>query len=251
MIVDEIISAFDLPAGSRVDQRVPKKLLIENGAPTAADKRQINEGIDELLWIAALKPTTVGVPEFRDDSREYLEIAILQLVLREGAKVARLVELVHRAVPYPVLLLTAQKAQLALSAAQKRRSQGEAGKTVLDGEIISARFNDEVSELLPSFLDALRLDTLPRVNLQALYNGWIDSLLAWNAAQITRRFTPRGNGVNSSAREEALREFSRLEAAAARLRAAATKEKQIAKRVELNLELKRVEGQLAITKGEL
>src|SRR5215471_9089539 len=102
MVIEDIISALDLPISSRVDQRVPKKLLIENGAPTAADKRQINEGIEELLWVAALKPTTVGVPEFRDDSREYLEIAVLQLVLRDGAKATRLVELVHRAVPYPV-----------------------------------------------------------------------------------------------------------------------------------------------------
>ena len=61
---------------------MPKKLLLENGAPTAADKRQINDGIEELLWVAALKPTTIGVPEYRDDVREYLEIAVLSLVLR-------------------------------------------------------------------------------------------------------------------------------------------------------------------------
>ena len=76
------IAALDLPASSRVDQRVPKKLLLENGAPTAADKRHINDGIEELLWLAALKPTTIGVPEYRDDVREYLEIAVLRLTLR-------------------------------------------------------------------------------------------------------------------------------------------------------------------------
>ena len=88
---------------------MPKKLLLENGAPTAADKRHINEGIEEVLWLAALKPTTIGVPEYRDDVREYLEIAVLRLTLRPTtARPARLVELVHRAVPYPVLLLTEQ-----------------------------------------------------------------------------------------------------------------------------------------------
>ena len=39
-----LITALDLPVDSRVDQRVPKKMLLENGAPTTADKRQINEG---------------------------------------------------------------------------------------------------------------------------------------------------------------------------------------------------------------
>ena len=56
MSSDTLIDALDLPAGSRVDQRVPKKLLLENGAPTVADKRIIGDGIEELLWLAALLP---------------------------------------------------------------------------------------------------------------------------------------------------------------------------------------------------
>ena len=108
MNATEIIAALDLPAGARVARRVPKSLLVENGAPTAADKRHINEGVEELFWLAALKPTTIGVPEYRDDVREYLEIAVVRLSLRASAKVGRLVELVHRAVPYPVLLLAGQ-----------------------------------------------------------------------------------------------------------------------------------------------
>ena len=86
-----------------------------------------------------LKPTTIGVPEYRDDVRDYLEIAVLRLTLRAAAKATRLVELVHRAVPYPVLLLTEQadhEAPVGLSASHKRWSQGEAGKTVLEGDVI-------------------------------------------------------------------------------------------------------------------
>ena len=63
MTAASVIAALCLPADARMDQRVPKKLLVENGAPTAADKHQINEGIEELLWIAALKPATIGVPD--------------------------------------------------------------------------------------------------------------------------------------------------------------------------------------------
>ena len=55
--------------------------------------------------MAALKPTTIGVPAYRDEAREYLEIAVLHLTLRAGAKPPRLIEFIHRAVPYPVLLL--------------------------------------------------------------------------------------------------------------------------------------------------
>ena len=83
--IADLVAALGLPPGANVGQRVPKKLLIDNGAPTAADKRAINDGVEELVWLAALKPNTIGVPDYRDDIREYLEIAVLQLFLRAGA----------------------------------------------------------------------------------------------------------------------------------------------------------------------
>lgn len=72
-----VIDALGLPADARVDQRVPKKILTEHGAPTAADKRRIQDGIEELFWVAALKPTNIAVPAFKDNVREYLEVAVL------------------------------------------------------------------------------------------------------------------------------------------------------------------------------
>ena len=249
---DLLIEALDLPAGSRVDQRVPKKLLLENGAPTAADKRLVNDGIEELLWLAALKPTTIGVPEYRDDVREYLEIAVLRLTLRGAAKATRLVELVHRAVPYPLLLLTEQGERSGLTAVHKRWSQGEAGKTVLEGAVVAADWDAEQDgELWPAFRDALALGKQSRTTLHALYQGWIDTLLALQAARVTGAFSVAADAEFASVRRDALREYTRLNGEIARLRAAAAKEKQMARRVELNLELKRVEAAQAATRAEL
>jgi hypothetical protein len=240
---DALIEALDLPAGSRVDQRVPKKLLLENGVPNAADKRIIGDGVEELLWLAALKPTTIGVPEYRDNVREYLEIAVLRLTLRDAAKATRLVDLVHRAVPYPLLLLTEQGERPALSAAQKRWSQGETGKTVLEGNVVIAEWNGEYDgEHWPAFLDALALERQPRTTLYSLYQGWIDTLLALQAARVTGSFAVAASAEQAVIRRDALQECSRLEAKIMRLRATAAKEKQMSRRVELNLELRRVEA---------
>ena len=248
----DVLSALELPASSRVDKRVPKKLLLENGAPTAADKRIINEGVEELLWLATLKPTTVGVPEYRDDMREYLEIAVLCLTLRVAARATRLVALLHRAVPYPLLLLMEQGESRGLSAAHKRWSQGEAAKTVLEGEVVSAEWNvARGGDRWPSFRSALALGKQPRTSLHALYQGWIDTLLAHQAARVTGAFAVAANAEHAAARRDALQEWTRLDAEIARLRASAAKEKQMARRVELNLELKRVEAAQAATRANL
>ena len=252
MTSDEMLAALDLPASSRVDQRVPKNLLLEHGAPTAAAKRFISEGVEAVLWLAALKPTTIGVPEYRDDVREYLEIAVLRLTLRSAAKATRLVDLMHRAVPYPLLLLTEQDERPGLSAAHKRWSQGEAGKTVLEGDVVAAEWGVEHDgESRPAFRNALALGKQPRTTLHALYQGWIDTLLALQAARVTGAFAVPGNAEQAALRRAALKECARLDEEIARLRAAAAKEKQMARRVELNLELKRVEAAQAAARADL
>lgn len=56
-------------------------LLVKHGAPTGTDRRHIHEGIEEIRWVATLKPTTIGVLAFRDAVREYLEIGVLSVTL--------------------------------------------------------------------------------------------------------------------------------------------------------------------------
>lgn len=238
----DVIAALSLPPESRVDQRVPKKLLVERGATTTADKRQINEGIEELLWLAALKPTTIGVPDYRDSVREYLEIAVISLTLRPTAKPGRLVELIHRAIPYPVLLVMSQSVTLSLSLAHKRLAQNEADKVVLDEAITTCAIGDHPA--VHPFLASLSLAAQPRAHLLALYQDWKDCVEAFLAAQLTGKFVRPQSAESASARREALLEHDRLTRQIVALRAQATRETQLNRRVELNLEIKRLEAAL-------
>jgi hypothetical protein len=242
MIATDLIAALNLPPNARVDRRVPKTLLLEHGAPTAADKRRIRDGIEEVQWVATLKPTTIGVPAFRDATREYLEIAVLTVALRDGAKAERLSELLHRAVPYPLFLLLGMDAGLTLSLAHKRWSQAEAGATVLDADMVEAVAPTSSGQTTTAFLASLSLSFQPRADLFRLYQGWIDAVQALLASQLSGRFSLPGSLEHAVARREALHEAARLEAEITRLRAAAAKERQVARQVELNMALKRAEA---------
>jgi len=250
MTASDVIKALALPLESRVDQRVTKKLLVEHGAPTTADKRQINDGIEELLWVAALKPTTIGVPEYRDVSREVLEIAVLSLSLRPEAKAGRLIELIHRAIPYPVFLITEQSKTVSLSLASKRLAQNEAGRVVLEEAPVTYSV-DASAKFSAEWLDGLSLAAQPRLHLLALYDGWIARLEALLAARITGNLALAADAAGQEARRQALADHSRLLRDIAALRAQAGKEKQVSRRVELNLEIKQLEGQLGKAASQL
>lgn len=247
MIVADILAALQLPNSANVDQRVPKKLLIENGANSASDKRQINEGIEEIFWVAAIKPTLVGVPEYRDEWHEYLEIAVISLTLRPDAKPSRIKELAHRAIPYPVWLLILQDGHVTISLAHKRWAQNEMNKVVLEGEVVEICFECQskvTTEAEKEFLNVLSISNQRRTNLRDLYQGWIDTLLAMQAALLTGVFVQTKTTEQALLRREALENYEILKRQITTLRSRAKREHQINRRVELNMEIKRLESQL-------
>ena len=138
---EQLISALRLPSGSAIGQRVPKKMLSLNltsrGTTTSADRKLLQDQIDEITWVAALKPSNAGIPVYQDEARSYLELAVLHVRLRAGrqpdvkagrvaADVTHIAELVHRAIPYPVLLVMEDAARLFLSMVHIRWAQKEA-----------------------------------------------------------------------------------------------------------------------------
>jgi hypothetical protein len=237
-----------------VDQRVPKKMLVEHGGATAADRRLLTEGVAEAHWLAALKPTTMAVPAWRDEVRDYLELAVLTVELRashaQASKRQRLGEVVHRAVPYPVLLLALTPDVVELSLVHKRAAQNEAGRVVLDGEMVSLALGEE-QPVPEGLLAALATDRQPHQHLMAFYQGWIDTVIAAHAARVTGRFVVATTPDQAASRRAALREHQRLEQEASRLRVLAAKEHQMAKRVEHNLALQKVQAGLLAAKEEL
>ena len=252
MTAGEILAALELPEASRVDRRVPKTLLLEHGARTPADKRRVNEGIERATWVGALKPTTVGVAAFDDGARQYLEVAVLHLLLRPTADLDRLALVMHRAVPYPVVGVTELESRTMLSLAHVRWSRGEAGRTVLDGSLVTAKWHaGDDGPYRAAFLNVLALGRQPRATLRSVYQGWIDVVAALHAARRTGSFVMMDSDAVRKERREALESLERLEAEAARLRAAASRETQIARQVELNLELKRAEADLAAATAKL
>lgn len=251
-----LIQALDLPDGSRVDQRVPKKLLLENAATTAADKRLINDSIEQMQWVAALKPNTIGLAEYNDDQREYLEIAVLAVSLKDTVKISgltRISELIHRAIPYPTLLLLAYQGETVISLAHKRWSQADSSKVVLDDVPTSVALSNDLDakELITQdFLQSLSLSQ-PHISLLALYDSWIASVEALQAARLTGAYHGKVTLEQISDRRRALSDCVRLEAEADRIKVLAAKEKQIARQVELNASLKRIQTELAVARQKI
>jgi len=247
-----VIRALALPEGAVQARRVPKKLLMESGTPTTADRRLVADGVEELQWVSALKPSTCGVAAYEDEQRAYLEIAVLTLALRPNRKARRLVELVHRAIPYPVVLVSAQEGRVSLSLSHLRKSQAKSGMFVLDGPLTLAELGEGApAAAVDGFLRALALAQQPAESLRSVYDGWMEAVVAYEAALVTGVFGRATSPGDAAARREALEGCARLEAEMRGLRTVAKGEARVRRLVELNLKLKELEAAYAAWRARL
>ncbi|WP_353238233.1 DUF4391 domain-containing protein [Limnohabitans sp.] len=238
MNANDLFAALSLPPSAWVQQRVPKKLLTEHSAITASDRKLIQDQVQEVQWLAAIKPSNAGVPTFEDAQRSYLELAVISISLRQAttSQMQRVAELLHRAVPYPVLLILDAGDTLAMSMAHIRWAQQEADKTVLDGDVLMATLltHESASAAHNGFMAALPLQQQTRTHLHALVQSWMDTLSAWQAVAIMGQFVPSPSSEVAAQRREALRQCQALDVKISQLRAQASKEKQMGRLVEIN-----------------
>lgn len=226
--MNSVLQALNLPPESIVNMRVAKKILAEQAGFAAGDRRSLQDGIESCVWIAALKPENIAVPAYRDEQREYLEIAVLSLDLRSGARaVNRIQELVHRAIPYPVLLIARTEGGIVLSVGHKRASLVEKNMVVLENMVEAQAEN-------VALLSAMSVPNQPRKNLFAFYQGWLACIQAAKVAAISGQYAPALTLKGQEEQQTALEKYERLAIEIAGLAAQAKREKQVAKLVALN-----------------
>lgn len=242
-----------VPPTARVDLRVAKDLVEERSNAGPADRRLIRTSLRSLTWAAALKPAHAGLPAHRSPDRTVVEIAVLAASIRTDGDAARLARLLHRSVAYPVALATTNDdGSTVLSFAEKRASATDPAGSVVERLIETPPFRaDQPSPSASEFLRSLRIGAQPCGDLADLYDCWIASVEALLAAAITGAFRVSGKPATRAERREALDVCARLGQERTALLAAAAREKQLNRRVELNVSLARIEAELARRKSAL
>lgn len=244
MTPQELYRAFAFPESCALGKRVFKKLFHENGELTAADKRALSDAVKGISWQFTLKPSTIPVQPFRDEEREYEEIAVVELELSDRRAASRLARVVHRAIPYPVLLIFADDSGVLLSTATKRLSRAEADRIIADAyESTCWLDGDERSQAERAFIESLCLAGLPHTDFLALYEAWVERVVALACAELSQTFdlAPERPWSQRRARLDACRE---LERRLVSLRASIRGESSFARQVELNTEIKSLETEL-------
>lgn len=221
-------AVLGLPASVLQPARIPKKMLVEQASSHASDAALIMRAVASASVEAVLRPHTLKVPAYVDDHRRVEDIAVLHIKLADAASpadTARLVELLHRSMPRPLILFLVTPtagALLSLALTHVNNTDPDGGTSVIDRSIIVP-----LARLAP---EALKLGNISHTDLWALYRDLV-------------RVVAAGGSPSSPAlsAEEALELRGELAALEAELAAAirdAKGEKSQAGRIRLNTRAK-------------
>lgn len=222
MSVETVRAALNLPPAATVDRWVPKSTFMEQIAGPA-DRKQFDQAVERLDWLAALAPGTVGVATATMGEVAVEEVQLFTLTLRREPT-RRLLQVVHQALPYPLVTVSHWPGAAAprLSLWARYRPASLIAIDLADGPAAAG------------LIASLDLARLPRTDLAALYDGLVERAEALWASQLSGGpFRLAATAEAASARTQGIAAYLAAEAEWRRIKALAKREKRLAQAVEL------------------
>ena len=229
-----------IPEACLLGNRVYKKLFYENGQLTVTDKKSFSDDIVTIYWRYTLKPETINIARFQDDERDYPEIAILQVNLKENKHYKRIAQIIQRAIPYPLLIVFSNGSCLALAVADKRLSRADLDKITVvafyETEWIDLENQTEAEQ---EFIESCAIRYFSYQNFYAFYGDLTTRIIAFNCAKLSGSFS-LDSDLPREQRIENLNTIRQAQQKLIELRSELKKESQFNRQVALNVQIKQL-----------
>ena len=238
-MIDSFIKKLKIPNNCKLNKPVFKKLFLENGSLDATDKKALKDDISKIRWLYTLKQSTINIAPYHDESREYLEVAILQIDLSKPERIKRIAGFIQKTIPYPLVVIFTHENKFCLNLADKRINQADKTKLVLlDIWTTSWIDLENPTKAQVDFMDACAINNLSFTNFYAFYEDIKLRVIALNAGTHKNIFE-LGSKERNENRSKDLRAIEDLEREVAELRSRLKKESQFNHKLDLNIEIKK------------
>lgn len=250
-MIQDFLNSLGIPPKCFLNKTLFKKLFLASGMLNVTDKKALKDDIDKIRWLYTLKPSTINIAPYKDQTREYDEVAILQIDLSSATRVKRIALFVNKAIPYPLILIFTHGDMIALSVADKRLSQADKAKWVVEDGWITPWFNTSApSQSENQFMMDIAIKNLSFLNFHAFYSDVKNCVIALYASEQTGQYSI-AKGTAADTRIEIVEALEALEQDKIEVQNRLKKEKQMGRQIELTTSIKRMADQINDLKQQL
>lgn len=223
---------LNIPDSCFIGNTIYKKLFYVNADLSTRDKSLFTDTISKITWLYCLKPETINITAYKDELRDYLEIEVIEVLVHKDYKLKRIAEIIMRTIPYPMLLIFKLEDKRQFYVAHQRINQSDSSKNTIE-EFIATDWLESDSALFAK----LDIKQMRFANFYALYSDIVDTISIYNLSTII----PTDDNITGVEARELSAQIENIEQEITSLRARLKKESQFNHRMELNIEIKRLE----------
>jgi hypothetical protein len=250
-MLEQLYEKLKIPQSCYLGKKIFKKHFYEMDLG-ATDKKAFSQDIDKITWRYTLKPETINIAKYEDGEREYLEVAVIDVVLKSPKRRKRIAEVIQRAIPYPLLLIFVHEDDVALSVAEKRISHSDSNKIMVESRHDTPWFSHIKKGVLDDFLADFCVSNFSYHNFFDFYQDMVQRIIALNCAIHTGCYSlPGNNDVRSENRLDLLLEIERLQQERLEICNKVKKEKNMGTQVHLNTKVKQLADRIEAIRAEL
>jgi hypothetical protein len=237
MTINEALEIIGFPDSGRIDKKIFKKAIYENAGLVKKQIEVIKNEISDIRWLYVLKPGTINIPVLKNEDFDYEEIQIIGVSLKDDKKKDTVAGIIQKCIPYPVILLIEHDDNLAVSVASKRINKGDSAKSVIDEEYLAGWISSEAGHL---FIESLKPEKLSFKNLYEFYEDVIDRAKLFLVCEYKEAFAYE-NKKATARLFSAYQKVKELEESKRQLQRQIKKETDFAKKVKMNVDIKKFE----------
>ena len=232
MNLNDIIKLWRFPKSTIVNRNLPK-LHIYPHIKKTKDRDFIQNNVQSIYVLANFRTENTRIPAFESEDETYQEVQFLYIKTKDSSDSERVFGLLSNLIPYPLVALVEEVDNYIIFTG--RYEKLSTGYLKLVKSYISPSYNKEELEVV---LKKLEVSNLPQKNLKVLYDQIRDII---STEQVTGQFNELSRDITSEEKDK----IDTLTNKINNLSNSISKERQLNRKIEMQMELKRLQDALA------
>lgn len=231
METKDIVKWWLFPKATIINKNLPKTQIFPH-MKNAKDKQFLTDSVQSIYMLANFKTENTNIPSFESEEELYTEIWFYYVKTKEKGNLEKIFKLLSSLIPYPLVVLTDEVDDFTLYTGRFERQASNYLK--LKNIYPSPIYNIENAESVFADLD---LSELPRQNFKVFYDGLRDELAKQLAAN---QYGVEADSITADKKDQ----LDMLNKQIETLRIQIKKEKQLNRKIDLQMQLKKAKDEL-------
>jgi hypothetical protein len=241
----DILECFNIPASAKATKKL-KTYLLEKYPLKSNDKKILKKHTKTIILHYILNQSKINISKYEDKERKYIEIYFIVIEITSKDKIKQISNIIQSIFQKPIVLIFQYENSISLNIAPKRVSKVDASKLVTKELHFTSWIDlNNTTPIEQEFLEKLDIKNHPFTNFYDFYTSYVDLTISFNASKFSGKLEQKNNS------KELLEQIQTLQSAINDTMSNIKKEDNIRAKVNLNIELKKLQEKMEEVKSEL